>query len=151
MSIFGEVVFVRARVLALLEDDQNTSNVQVSLESAGYEVVVCSTFVAAIQILQDHTFDLIISDVHLQNGGSVFDFLRWVKSHRASSQAKFVLFSFSPTPVAKYLSDSVWTSSRMLGAARYIAMDWFDPDLFCQQIAEVLPGTFNSAQDRIVI
>lgn len=80
-----------ARVLALLEDDQNTSNVLVSLEAAGYDVVVCSTFASAIQSLQKDVFDLIISDVHLQNGGSVFDFLRWVKSHRSSSQAKFVL------------------------------------------------------------
>lgn len=133
-----------AQVLALLEDNYNKSNVLVSLESAGYTVVVCSSFKSAIEILQKQSFDLIISDVHLQNGGSVFDFLRWVKGHKASSNAKFVLFSLSPSHVAKYLSDSVWTSSRMLGADRYISMDWFDPDLFCSQVAEVLPASFKN-------
>ncbi len=62
-------------------------------------------------------FDLIISDVHLENGASVFEFLRWVKTHKRFAKIPFMLFSLEPSEMAKYLADAVSTAARYLGAA----------------------------------
>jgi CheY-like chemotaxis protein len=94
--------------------------------------------------LQRTQVALIISDVHLENGGSVFDFLRWVKRHPIIRATPFVLFSCTPTSIAKYLEDGLKTSSRLLGAAKYITMDRFDSDEFNRQIDSLLPAVENS-------
>jgi hypothetical protein len=44
--------------------------------------------------LEQEQFDLVISDVHLENGGSVFDFAIWVKKYPKTSRTPFAMFSF---------------------------------------------------------
>ncbi len=68
-----------ALILALLEHPEQQTPVKRCLELAGHEVLFVDTFIRAKSVLKQHAFDLIISDVHLENGGSVFDFLKWVK------------------------------------------------------------------------
>src|SRR5579883_2628439 len=109
-----------ALILALLEEHDNSKQVKACLESCGHEVFVVDTFVKAKALLKTQNIDVIISDVHLENGGSVFDFLRWVKKLERTADIPFVLFSAKPSPMAKYLADGVRTSARMLGAAKYI-------------------------------
>ncbi len=109
------------------------------LEKAGHEVIFVDSFARAKAVLREHSFDLIISDVHLENGGSVFDFLKWVKSKPILHPIPFVLFSLEPTKMAKYLADGVQTAARAFGAAKYISMDTFDGALFAREIAELLP------------
>ncbi len=128
-----------ALILALLEHSEQHAQVRASLEQAGHEVLVVDSFARAKKVLRVHSFDLIISDAHLENGGSVFDFLRWVKDDPASNQTPFVLFSMKPSPLAKYLADGVLTTARVFGAAKYIIMTPFDAAAFTQEIAEVLP------------
>ena len=129
-----------ARILALIELDENLHQVVESLTLSGHKVISCNTFTKAIAILQQpHKIDMIISDVHLENGGHVFDFLRWLKLNPAAHVTLLVLFSFQPTPLAKYLEDSVRTAARMLGVAMYITMNSFDSDNFRKQIDSLLP------------
>jgi len=130
-----------AQILALHEQDETSQEVVQSLNSIGHNVVLAETFAEAIDILQGlHVIDLIISDVHLENGGNVFDFLRWVKKNPTSvGGTPFVLFSFEPSKMAKHLEDGLRTSARMLGAAKYIAMDCFDAAEFRKQIDALLP------------
>jgi CheY-like chemotaxis protein len=126
-----------AKILALLELDENARQVVKSLTLAGFDVIACQTFTDAIEVLKrEPKIEMIISDVHLQNGGTVFDFLRWLKTNgtSSSSSTSLVLFSFRPTELAKYLEDGIRISARLLGVKKYITMQTFDAELFCKEI-----------------
>lgn len=137
-----------ALILALMEDQQHASEVSRCLEDEGHAVHIVDSFTKATQSLRVHPFDLILSDVHLENGGNVFDFLKWVKSRDSSQHIPFVLLSVQPTPLAKYLSDGVRTSARMLGAAKYVCMEKFDPALFSNEMADLLHGKPDSVSTQ---
>jgi CheY-like chemotaxis protein len=127
------------KILALLELDENSHQVVTSLTLAGFDVIACQTFSEAIAVLKrEPKIEMIISDVHLQNGGTVFDFLRWLKTNGTSSSTSLVLFSFRPTALAQYLEDGVRISARLLGVKKYITMQTFDSELFCKEIRLVL-------------
>lgn len=126
-------------ILALMEGANHIAEVKDCIEGAGHEVCLVDSFARAMAILKDHSFDLIISDVHLENGGSVFDFLKWVKGNDEFRSIPFVLFSLEPNRLAKYLADGVRAASRQMGAAKYISMDQFDAAFLSREIAELLP------------
>jgi CheY-like chemotaxis protein len=128
-----------ALILALLEEHSNAEQVKTCLEECGHEVSVVNNFVKAKALLSSRGADLIISDVHLENGGDVFDFLRWVKKNQKTSSIPFVLFSSQPTPTAKFFADGLRTTARILGAAKYIEMEIFDAAEFRDHIHSVLP------------
>ncbi|CAN5472754.1 hypothetical protein BH10CYA1_BH10CYA1_49820 [soil metagenome] len=128
-----------ALILALLEEHANAKQVKICLEDCGHEVFVINNFVKAKALLSSQDADLIISDVHLENGGDVFDFLRWVKKNQKTCHIPFVLFSSEPTVLAKHLADGLRTTARLLGAAKYIEMEIFNPTEFQDGIHSVLP------------
>ena len=128
------------RIIALLETLEHSEEINESLEGAKCEVEVVTTFAKAKAFLQGRSCDLIISDVHLENGGSVFDFLKWVKKEPRLRAIPFVLFGLERTEMAKYLSDGVRTSARFLGAAKYISMAKFDRATFRSEIEWLLPN-----------
>jgi CheY-like chemotaxis protein len=131
---------VSALVLGLLEDYENSKQVIKSLELSGHTVQVVRAFTEAMKILErPQRIDLIISDVHLENGGNVFDFLRWIKRNPATKDIPFVLFSSEPTEIALHLEDGIRTSARMLGASMYISMREFDSNQFREMISSLLP------------
>ncbi len=127
-----------ALILALLEEHNNAKQVRDCLMDCGHQVFVVDTFTEAMALLKTQKIDLIISDVHLQNGGNVFDFLRLVKKSQRTCEIPFVLFSFQPTPLAKYLSDGVRTAMRYLGGVKYIEMETFDAARFREHISGVI-------------
>jgi CheY-like chemotaxis protein len=138
-----------AQILALLEDDQLSCQVVDSLKLSGHEVIVAKNINQAIKILQTmHVLEnkgvgmivLIISDVHLQDGSSVFDLLKWVKAHPPTKDVPFVLFSPKPSELAKYIEDGVRVAARVLGAAMYITMETFDSYEFRRQIDSLVPN-----------
>lgn len=132
-----------ARILALLEHLEAMVPISKSLEHFGYIVLKANNFQDAMGILRQKDVDLIVGDVHLQNGGSIFDFLRWVKGDPHLRAVPFVCLSTEPVEVPKYLSDGVRTAARALGAARYMTMETFDRDTFMAEIEWLLP------QDRV--
>src|SRR5688572_6822813 len=107
------------KILALLEHPEAMDLIADSLEHFGHVVFKANKFQDAMDILRYRDVDLIIGDVHLQNGGSIFDFLRWVKGDPHFRAVPFVCFSTEPVEVPRYLSDGVRTAARSLGAARY--------------------------------
>jgi CheY-like chemotaxis protein len=136
-----------ALILGLIEEYENSNQVVKSLELLGHQVVVVDTYTKAMAILeQPNSITLIISDVHLENGGNVFDFLRWIKRNQTTSHIPFVLFSSRPTDMAKHLEDGLRTSARMLGAAMYISMHQFDSTIFGKMISSLLPKTQTTEQ-----
>jgi CheY-like chemotaxis protein len=128
-----------ALILALLEDHDSANQVKACLEDSGHSVFVVNSFQKALALLSAKKIDLIVSDVHLENGGSVFDFLRAVKKGQWTCEIPFVLFSLKPTPLAKYLADGIRTTARHLGAIKYIEMETFDAAQFQEQINVLLP------------
>ncbi len=137
---------MHALILALHEEDQNARQVTQSLKQSGHRVIESKNFADAISALNIQQVDLIISDVHLENGGNVFDFLRWVKKNPSTKDTPFVLFSCEPTPKAKYFEDGLRTTARMLGAAMYITMEIFDSIEFRKQIDSLLPEGDRAAE-----
>jgi len=130
---------MKARILALLEHPEMMELVADSLEHFGHVVYKVDKFQSAMDVLRQHEIDLIIGDVHLQNGGSIFDFLRWVKGDPGMRKVPFVCLSTEPAEVPKYLSDGVRTAARALGAARYLTMETFDGACFRGEIEWLLP------------
>ncbi len=127
-----------AQILGLLELSENSHAVYECLTKRGHKVLLFKTFTEAITVIGNSPIDLVISDVHLANGGSVFDFLVWVKSNPSTVGTPFVLFSSQPTILAKYLEHSIKITARVLGAAKYITMDTFDSNDFSEQIDALL-------------
>ncbi|HEY9681056.1 MAG TPA: hypothetical protein V6C86_05675 [Oculatellaceae cyanobacterium] len=129
-----------AKILALMEHAKSMLLITDSLEHFGHHVFTANNFQDAMAILRQQEVDLIIGDVHLQNGGSIFDFLRWVKGDPHMRAVPFVCFSTEPVEVPKYLSDGVRTAARALGVARYITMEKFDRTAFIAEIDWLLPA-----------
>jgi CheY-like chemotaxis protein len=129
---------MNSKILALLEDPKNLHQVSECLEQSGHCVFRANRFGVALQILEHHHVDLIVSDVHLQNGGDIFDFLVRLHLSPLFQNIPFVCFSFQPTELADYLATGVQTAARILGAAGYISMRTFDPDEFAFKINQLL-------------
>jgi FOG: CheY-like receiver len=130
---------VDAQILVTMEHPDQLKLLSDSLEQFGHAVARSATFHESMNILRSSSIDLIISDVHLQNGGSVFDFLRWTKGDPHMRAIPFVCFSAEPPEIGKYLSDGVRTAARALGAAKYITMEHFDAAIFRQEVEWLLP------------
>ncbi|MBX9695823.1 MAG: hypothetical protein K2Z81_25785 [Cyanobacteria bacterium] len=135
-----KVRVMAARILALLEHAKHGEQLTDCLEQSGYEVEIVSSFRKAITALNERTFDMIISDVHLENGGSVFDFLKWVKSRQTLQAVPFVLLNLEPSPIARYVEDGVRTAARLMGAAKYISIDEFECSRLREEINKLLSG-----------
>ena len=132
-----------AKIMALLEHSDAMELIADSLEHFGHSVYRANNFHDAMETLRHRDVDLIVGDVHLQNGGSIFDFLRWVKGDPHMHGVPFVCFSTEPPEVPKYLSDGVRTAARALGAAKYMTMERFNRADFMAEIDWLLP------QDRV--
>src|ERR1700722_15857546 len=128
-----------ARILVTMEHEEQRTLIGNCLQHVGHEVTKVDTFHNAMDVLRAKDFDLIVSDVNLQNGGSVFDFLRWVKGDPHMKDTPFVCFSAEPPELGKYLADGVRTAARSLGAARYICMENFDGPAFLHEIEWLIP------------
>ena len=126
------------KILALLEDPKNLQQVSECLEQSGHSVLRASRFDVAMQILEHQHVDLIVSDVHLQNGGDIFDFLVRLHISPLLQNIPFVCFSFQPTELAEYLATGVQTAARILGATCYISMRVFEPTEFAAKINDLL-------------
>jgi CheY-like chemotaxis protein len=122
-----------------MEHEEQRNELGDCLEHVGHSVTKVGTFHSAMEILKTSDFDLIVSDVHLQNGGSVFDFLRWVKGDPHMRATPFVCYSAEPKEVGKYLADGVRTAARSLGAAGYVTMDHFNGPEFLREIEWLIP------------
>ncbi len=140
-----------ARILVTMEHPKEMKEICDSLEHFGHKILKADTFHESMEVLRCSDVDMIISDVHLQNGGSVFDFLRWVKGDPHLQEIPFVCFSAEPPEVGKYLKDGVRTAARALGAAKYITMEKFEPTEFRHEIEWLLPiakaGTYYADED----
>ena len=141
---------LHALILALHEDDEHSYKVADGLTKSGHTVILSKNFPHAISVLKEKHVDMIISDIHLQNGGNVFDFLRWVRKNPSTQETPFVMLSSAPSKTAKFIEDGLRTSARLLGVTKYITMENFDSDGFCKQI-DLLLEPSDEAIESITI
>lgn len=139
-----------SQILVVLELDETSNQVADCLKAAGFKVSRCNSFAAAMKILETKEISLVIADVHPENGGSVFDFIRFVKKNPLSKTTPFILFSLRPTKLAKYLEDGVRTTSRLLGCDMYMSMERFDNAKFLKQIQSLLPPQQEVTTNNII-
>lgn len=72
-----------SRVL-LVDDDINLLDVmRIFLTQNDFAVTAASSGNEAIEILQDNSFDLLITDLYMENGGGQ-QLINWCKEHRSS-------------------------------------------------------------------
>lgn len=135
---------MKSKILALLELDETSEQVLESLKRIDRRATICKKFTEAIKKLEKSSYALIISDVHLENGGNVFDFLRWTKANPMNKDTPFVLLSCQPTKMAKYVEDGVRTTARLLGADLFLTYEQFDPVSFCLQIEALITAKHQS-------
>jgi len=131
-----------ARVVALIENKEMASDLRHCLTECGHEAVLAGSLTDAKAALANHP-DLVVSEVHLVNGGSVFDFLQFSKSQPAMSDIPFVLLSVKPSKVANVLRDSLLFTASHLGAAKYISMEEFDCATLVRELQEFFDGKVN--------
>lgn len=139
---------MQSRILIVLELEETATAVAESFKTSGYKVTLCKDFAAAKKILDTKNIRLIIADVHPENGGSVYDFIRYAKKNPSTQAIPFILFSLQPTRLAKYLEDGVRTTARLLGCDMYLSMESFDQAIFRKKIEAFLPMSQESSKDR---
>lgn len=82
----------RPRIL-LLEDDEGVRRfIQLALEEAAVELLVCSRLSEALQVLAGAPVALVLTDLHLPDGSGL-DLLQWLQHQEALSDCRTVVFS----------------------------------------------------------
>lgn len=134
----------------LQEKDENVANIRASLPECAF--VRVRTIEEAIPLLEHRYFDLIISAVHLEYDGSVFDFLKFAKGNPRSSSVPFVFYCCQSSTFARSVRDGLQIAARALGADKYITMEHYDRDKLRDEFKEYLPLSelvpFRQAQER---
>jgi hypothetical protein len=125
-----------ARVLVLQEKLENIRNIKASLPEC--ELLYVRTIDQAMPLLKND-LDLIISAVHLEYDGSVFDLLKLAKANPATSHVPFVFYCSQSSTFARSVRDGLQIASRALGADKYITMEDFDVKELRYQFIEFLP------------
>ena len=138
-------------VLILQEKDENVANIRASLPECAF--VRVRTVDEAIPLLEHHHFDLIISAVHLEFDGSVFDFLRFAKGNPKTSHIPFVFYCSQSSRFARFVRDGLEIASRALGANRYITMEYYSRDGLRAEFQKYLPqldelASFRQSHDK---
>jgi CheY-like chemotaxis protein len=113
-----------SRVLVLQEKPENIANIQDALPDC--ELVVVNTVDKAYERLSHGVYHLIISAVHLEYDGSVFDFLKLAKGHPTTRNVPFVFYCSQSSTFARSVRDGLQIAARALGAEKYITMELYD-------------------------
>ncbi len=138
-------------ILILQEKDENVANIRASLPECAF--VRVRTVDEAIPLLERQKFDLIISAVHLEYDGSVFDFLRYAKGNPKTLSVPFLFYCSLSSRFARSVRDGLQIASRALGAEKYITMESYDRDSLRAEFTKYLPhldelATYRNAQEN---
>lgn len=125
------------KVLLLQEKPENVFNVQASLPDCQIEVY--DNVARAIRAIAEEEFHLIVSAVHLEHDGSVFDFLKTIKSQPSLQHIPFVFYCSKSTTFARSVRHGLQIAAHALGAEKYITMEHYDRDLLRRELLELLP------------
>ncbi len=123
---------VRGSVLVADDSPVNLELLRSMLEPNGYQTVVVSSVSAAMKEALAHSFDLIMSDLHMPKQDGL-EFLRLAKENPATRDVPFIVFTSSlgeSTPDAENLAMS-------LGADKFLRRP-IDPSWVLAEVEECL-------------
>jgi DNA-binding response OmpR family regulator len=83
---------VLARILVVDDDVLNREIIEAMLSISQYEVIVASSGEIALEMLQVHSFDLVITDIRM-NDMSGFDLCREIRTHEKTSTLPIMIVS----------------------------------------------------------
>jgi CheY-like chemotaxis protein len=126
------------RVLVLQEKPENIRNIQDALPDC--ETVVVDTVDKAEHLLSVGAYHLIVSAVHLEYDGSVFDFLKSAKQRPSTKGVPFVFYCSQSSTFARSVRDGLQIAARALGAEKYITMELHNSEELRLQFLEFLPS-----------
>lgn len=142
-----------ARILVVHDQKALRERIE-NILSPFHAVTVCGDIPDAIDTikaleqvrLSGTLLDLIISAVHVNGDSnlSVFDLLKWSKGNPHVAGVPFVLLDTEPSPLARYLTDSVREAGHALGAAGYKVIHKFDAQEFLTDLEAYLPPELRS-------
>lgn len=139
-----------ARVLVLQEKEENVFNILESLPDC--EIVPVDTVDKALIALKRDDFDLIISAVHLEHDGSVFDFLKSVKGSPETRRIPFVFYCARTSTFARSVRHGLQIAARSLGAEKYITMERFERLLLRNEFLSLLGHILeNVSEDQLPV
>jgi CheY-like chemotaxis protein len=135
---------MRAKILLLQEIEYDQDCVKRALNPDRYELVSTRSYREAIKEIENATFDVIVSAVHLKSG-NVFELLQYAKSSQSNKSSPFVFFCAEPSEFARCVSPAIRTAGKVLGADEYITMDPFDENKFKSAIDKLLLESGSTA------
>ncbi len=128
------------RVLVLQEKPENIANIELSLPDC--DLVHVGTVDEALDRLSSEV-DLIVSAVHLEHDGSVFDFLKLAKENPETSHIPFVFYCSQSSRFARSVRDGLQIAAMAIGADKYVTMETFNSmelrDELLETIADKIP------------
>ncbi|MBX9669929.1 MAG: hypothetical protein K2X93_20065 [Candidatus Obscuribacterales bacterium] len=128
------------RVLVLQEKPENIANIELSLPDC--DLAHVGTVDEALDRLNSEV-DLIVSAVHLEHDGSVFDFLKLAKENPETSHIPFVFYCSQSSRFARSVRDGLQIAARAIGADKYVTMETFNymelRDELLETIADKMP------------
>lgn len=130
------------RILVLQEKQQNVLNIRRAVPDC--ELSIVDTVESAVALLTQEDFQLIISAVHLEFDGSVFDFLKMCK---VQASLPFIFYCSKSSTFARSVRDGLQIAARALGAEKYITMEEFDAQELRDEIVEFLPWLETSLEE----
>lgn len=136
------------KVLVLQEKAENVFNIREALP--GCEIQLFDHVNQAIQAIGRTDFDLIVSAVHLEHDGSVFDFLKTVKTNIRFHHIPFVFYCSKSSTFARSVRHGLQIAACALGAEKYITMEHYDRDTLRDELISVLDayGLDRADNDR---
>jgi CheY-like chemotaxis protein len=126
-----------ARVLVLQEKSDNIANIQASLPDC--QLLHVRTVDEATELIF-RGVDMIISAVHLEHDGSVFDLLKLAKADERTKDIPFVFYCSQSSAFARSVRDGLQIAARALGADKYITMEEYDAKELRDEFIEYLPA-----------
>lgn len=134
------------RVLVLQEKQENIANIELSLPDC--DLIHVGTVDEAMDRLTSDV-DLIVSAVHLEHDGSVFDFLKLAKGNPETNHIPFVFYCSQSSKFARSVRDGLQIAARAIGADKYVTMELFDSlelrDELLEAVEDKLPPYISTA------
>lgn len=115
-----------ARILILENNPPDQEVLEQCLQTMGHDAVAVSKIAAVLELMNDTTFDLVLSGLHLEEG-SAFELLKKMKSSERYDNVPIVFVSMKRTPISVVIDGTLTQVLTALGADAVLSMHSVNP------------------------
>ncbi len=101
-----------------------------------YELVVVSSVESALESSRSHSFDMVLSALHIDSNENVFDLLQDIR--RRSPDLPFLFLCLAPSSLTKTIQHTLLESARTLGATDTLFADQIAQEQLLKKIGDIL-------------